>query len=73
MPGMDALEHLTQLLVLGESAVERGASHKLLMGSCADDLPILEHDNQVAIDNGRQPVSNNEQGSVLSHRVNRFA
>jgi len=73
MPGMDALEHLTQLLVLGESPVERGASHKLLMGACSDDLPILKNDDQVAVDNGRQPVSNNEQGSVLSHRINRFA
>jgi len=73
MPGMDALEHLAQLLVLGESPVERGASHKLLMGACSDDLPILKNDDQVAVDNGRQPVSNNEQGSVLSHRINRFA
>jgi hypothetical protein len=43
------------------------------MGACADDLPILKNDDQVAVDNGRQPVSNNEQGSVLSHRINRFA
>ncbi len=73
MPGRDALEHLTQLLLLGELAVERGASHKLLMGACADDVAIFKNDDQVAVDNGRQPVSNNEQGSVLSHRINRFA
>lgn len=67
MPGRDALEHLTQLLVLGELAVERGASHKLLMGACSDDLTVLKNDDQVAVDDCRQTVSNHEQSSVLSN------
>ena len=67
MPLHHALEHLSELLMSGQLTIERGALEKHLVGATADDLAVLKNDNQVAVDHGRQPVSDNEQGSVLSN------
>ena len=60
MPGRDALEHLTELLMLGEVAVEWCALDQLLVSANPNDLAVLENDDQVTVDHSRESVGNNK-------------
>jgi hypothetical protein len=60
MPGRDALEHLTELLMLGEVAVEWCAFDQLLVSANPDNLAVLENDDQVTVDHSRESVGNNK-------------
>lgn len=60
MPLNHALEHLSELLMSGQFTIERGGFEKYLVGATADDLAVLKNDDQIAVDDGRQTVSDHE-------------
>ena len=41
------------------------------MGAALDDLALVEHDDLVGVDDGRQPVRDDQRRAVLRHAVER--
>jgi hypothetical protein len=63
----------TRAVVLRELACRAVSTRRVPSVSPPDDPPVLEHDDLVGVDHGRQPVRDHDEGAVLGDGVDRVA
>src|SRR5262245_35191867 len=58
-------------LACPQASIETALSQKLEMRALLDDLAMIEHDDVVGMNHGREPMRDDEAGAVLGHALER--
>ena len=69
--GENFARHLRFALAVPHASVKSAMRQQLLMGAALDYPAVVEHQNLVGADDGREPVRNDERGAVFSHAIER--